>query len=102
MGLKAWWNNLKKSALKESAKLATEKAADSALDDLESALLGRVGAADEILDAQTEIDPLDRIRAAHGIESEEEPSTQKSDPVADAQAQLEKLKAERDKKQHPK
>ena len=98
MGLKEWWSNLKKKALKERAKLATEKAADAALDDLESALLGKVGAADEILDSELEVDPLDRIRAAHGIESEKSSGTKKSDPVADAQAQLEKLKAELDKK----
>ena len=95
MGLTDWWNRLKKKALKESARLATEKAADSALDDLESALLGRVGAADEILESEADVDPLDRIRAAHGLKTDAVAPPKPSDPVADAQAQLEKLKAER-------
>lgn len=98
MGLTDWWNRLKKKALKESTRMAAEKVADSALDDLESALLGEVGAADEILEGQTNIDPLDRIRAAHGLETDAPTTEKPSDPVADAQAQLEKLKAERAKK----
>ena len=98
MGLKKWWANIRRTALEESAKLAAAKAADSALDDLESTLLGKVGAADEILDSESQIDPLDRIRAAHGIKSDLPDDHEPSDPVADAQAQLEKLKAERNKK----
>ena len=97
MGLKDWWNDIKKKAFKKSARIAAEKAADNALDDLESALLGKVGAADQILDEQSEVDPLDRIRAAHGLTPEEKPNTPKSDPLADAQAQLAALKAEREK-----
>lgn len=47
----------------EAAKKAVGQLADAALDDLETALLGKKGAADEILAKDPgDVDPLDRIR----------------------------------------
>ena len=97
MGLAEWWSDLKRKVLKESARQAVNKAADSALDDLESALLGDVGAADQILKDQSEVDPLDRIRTEHKLQ-EKTDKPKKKRTKADAQAELERLKAEMDKK----
>ncbi len=55
-------------ALKQ-AKDAATKAGDAMLDDLETALLGKKGAADEVLKAEGDVDALERARKAYGMDA---------------------------------
>jgi hypothetical protein len=96
------WDSLTGKAKAELAKKVVESAANSVLDDLEKALLGKEGAADEILarDA-SQGDALDRIRRealaerAPGKPPVEPPrpaAPTAADREAKARAELEELK----------
>lgn len=100
------WDSLTGKAKAELAKKVVESAANSVLDDLEKALLGKEGAADEILarDA-SQGDALDRIRrealaerapgAKAGTEARPTsppPAATAADREAKARAELEELK----------
>lgn len=56
------------------AKAAAAKAGDAMLDDLETALLGKKGASDEILGKESDVDPLARARAAYGLDGKDAPA----------------------------
>lgn len=74
---------LQARAAAEAAKRMVSAFADEALDDLERALLGKEGAADEIL--ARDQDPLDRLRAQYGTD----------EPTADAPGdRLERIRQE--------
>ena len=89
MSLKTWWRDVRLSMMKKAATVAARRVADKALDDLETAVLGDDVDAEQILRAQKDIDPLTRIRAAHGITSEHKEASIKTN---DAQAELARLK----------
>lgn len=55
-------------ALKQ-ARDAAAKAGDAMLDDLETALLGKKGAADEVLRSEGDVDALERARKAYGLDA---------------------------------
>ena len=57
-----------------------------------------VGAADQILKDESEIDPLDRIRQDHQLQGKEDTPKKKKRTKADAQAELERLKEQMNKK----
>lgn len=61
-------------ALKQ-AKDAAAKAGDAILDDLETALLGKKGAADEVLKTEGDVDALERARKAYGMDGAQQPPT---------------------------
>jgi hypothetical protein len=69
MGFKEMMAGLRSKAEAEVAKRALQKAADGALDSLEAALLGKKGAADEIL-ANDKGDGLDVVRATVAAQKE--------------------------------
>ena len=54
-------------ALKQ-AKEAAARAGDAMLDDLETALLGKKGAAEDIAKAEGDVDALERARKAYGMD----------------------------------
>ena len=54
-----------------AAKRTIGKLADGLLDELEELLLGEKGAAEEILERERGVDPLERIREAYGLDEEE-------------------------------
>lgn len=89
MSLTTWWRDIRLSVMKKAATVAARGVADKALDDLEAAVLGDGADAEQILQAQKSIDPLSRIRAAHGINAEHKDSPTKTN---DAQAELARLK----------
>ncbi len=64
-----------------AAKRTFGKLADSLLDELEELLLGEKGAAEEILERERGVDPLERIREAYGLDEEEA----QDDPQEDAE-----------------
>lgn len=80
-----------------SAMTAVETVANSALDAAERFLFGKVGGAAEAIERDAGVDPLDRVRAAYGVEAPEEkaPAAAKSDPVEEAKKQLAELKKQR-------
>ncbi len=93
---KEWLEQLKQRGEKEIAERALEKFGNSLADDLEKALLGKVGAADDLA-KEPEVDPLDRLRAAMGEKRPAEskpalPSAPPIDPEAKARLELEELK----------
>ena len=92
MRLNTWWREVRHSLMKTAATITARRVAETALDDLEEAMLGEKGAAEEILNTQQSTDPLTRIRAAHGITPDDD--TQPRDPKdpSDAQAELDRLK----------
>ena len=92
MSLKTWWRDVRLSVRKKTATVAVRGVADKALDDLEAAVLGDDTDAEQILRAQKSIDPLSRIRAAHGITSEHKETPQTPTKTNDAQAELARLK----------
>lgn len=86
------------AAARQAVKQAGEavgQAADSFADALEAALLGKKGAADEIL-AQPDVDPLDRVRAtwakATAPPPAEAPKATAEDKLAKARAELDAMK----------
>lgn len=73
---------------------AVEKAGDAILDDLESALLGHKGAADDVLRKDDgSNDPLEAARRAYGLDpGSAPPSPSPDDREARARAELAELK----------
>ena len=96
MNLSSLWTKIKTRLFAKTAEKAAEKAAHQILDDLETALLGEVGASDDVLSKAATDDPLERIRAQHGL-SDTAPHghTPAAPPTFDAQAELERHKAEK-------
>lgn len=78
----------------KDAAAAVGKAADSALDAVETWLFGKVGGAEEAVKKDAMLDPLERLRAQYGEARPPEPP--KVDPVEEARKQLEELKRQRD------
>jgi hypothetical protein len=81
-------------ALRE-AKEAVSKAGDAMLDDLETALLGKKGAADEVLKSEGDVDALERARKAYGLDGGKAAPTAKElekDREDRARAELAELK----------
>ena len=60
-------------ALKQ-AREAAAKAGDAMLDDLEVALLGKKGAADEVLRSEGDVDALERARKAYDLDGKPAPT----------------------------
>ncbi|GDX82613.1 hypothetical protein LBMAG42_44240 [Deltaproteobacteria bacterium] len=76
---------------------AVETVAHSALDAAERFLFGKVGGATEASERDAGVDPLDRVREAHGVEVSPTrgPAPTKPDPVEEAKKQLAELKKQR-------
>lgn len=95
MGIKDWLDGVRVKVATEAGRRVVERTADEALDDLEKALLGKVGAADELAN-KPEADPLDAVRQRYGIgAASSEPAPAPEDPVAKARAELDELKRKR-------
>lgn len=78
----------------KDAAAAVGKAADSALDAVETWLFGKVGGAEEAVKKDAMLDPLERLRAQYG-EAPPPAAPPKLDPVEEARKQLEELKRQR-------
>jgi hypothetical protein len=88
-------------AAKQAAGAALEgasRAGHGLLDAVESLLFGEKGGAQKLLEREESADPLARIRSRHQLGEDSRPAAATApaapDPVAEARARLEKMKAE--------
>lgn len=92
MGVSEWFSALfgraSSAATKKAVETAVERAGDALADDLELALLGKKGAADEIAAKGEPADPLELARQKYGV------GPASSAPVDDAAAREAKARAE--------
>jgi hypothetical protein len=101
MALKQWMRSLQTRLFSKAAQHTVQEAADAALDDLETALLGKTGAADHILADPDAHDPLHAIRQQHNVsvDSDSADEVPAENAVEKAQAELARLKESHRKEQ---
>ena len=97
MAIRDWWTKFKYAALKQGSQIAVKRVAENALDDLETALFGDVGEAEKSLRREEGVDPLSRVRNAHGIQPDTTSDRKDTDTLANAQAELARLKEQQKK-----
>jgi len=89
-----------RKAAAETAKRTVSKVANELLDDLEEFLLGRKGAAEEILRKEAGVDALDRVREAHGVDGDpDEDDPDEDDPGEDDPGESEGARLRRERRE---